>query len=396
MLANSLEKRKISFMAIAMYSVLIAPISVSMFGDGVSANYLFALLLLGPLKYVNNNDASVYLCYCIISFVLGIFFLSDGSADFLLRQFISFGLFVAGLMILFVKLPGQLDDFLHAVVLASVLYSFYALFTVMANNFSLLDMYMIKGGLRDYITDWPQRYVIVLIFGFFIALSNASVKKVWLIPALIILSCIFLTYTRAAWLAVVVGLVYHLVGFVTRGGWVAKVKIFSAFICIGAVTLFFLRNNIIALQVGEAISVLGIDIISVLISAGESESIGSTSERLGLWTLMLEIISVNPITGSGFAGVYLFADGQGSSHNQILDIFFRTGVIGLIFYSWFWWKLLAFYKKYNRGIFSGLIAIFVFGIFHETTKLSYGAVVFFVLLNKMYEYKRLHAGHLES
>ena len=372
-----------------MYSVMIAPISVSMFGDGVSANYLFALLLLGPLKYVNNNDASVYLCYCIISFVLGVFFLSEGSADFLLRQFISFGLFVAGLMILFVKLPGQLDDFLHAVVLASVLYSLYALFAVMANNFSLLDMYMIKGGLRDYITDWPQRYVIVLILGFFIALSNASVKKVWLIPALIILSCIFLTYTRAAWLAVVVGLAYHLGGFVVSGGWVSKLKTFAAVMCIVAVTLFFLRNNTVALQVIEAISFLGIDIISVLISAGESESIGSTSERLGLWALMLEIISVNPITGSGFAGVYLFADGQGSSHNQILDIFFRTGMIGLIFYSWFWWKLLTFYKKYNRGIFSGLIAIFVFGIFHETTKLSYGAVIFFVLLNKMYEIKRL-------
>lgn len=396
MLDYSLKKKNISFLYIAMYSVLIAPISVSMFGDGVSANYLFALLLLGPLKYVNNNDASVYLCYCFISFVLGIFFLSEGSANFLLRQFISFGLFVAGVMILFVKLPGQLDDFLHAIVLASVLYSFYALFMVMTNNFSLLDMYMIKGGLRDYITDWPQRYVIVLIFGFFIALSNASLKKVWLIPALIILSCIFLTYTRAAWLAIAVGLVFYLVGFVTRGGWVAKVKISSAFICIVAVTLFFLRNNTVVLQVGEAISVLGIDTISVLISTGESESIGSTSERLGLWTLMLEIISVNPITGSGFAGVYLFADGQGSSHNQILDIFFRTGVIGLIFYSWFWWKLLAFYKKYNRGVLSGLIAVFVFGIFHETTKLSYGAVIFFVLLNKMYEYKRLHAGHLED
>lgn len=43
-------------------------------------------------------------------------------------------------------------------------------------------------------------------------------------------------------------------------------------------------------------------------------------------------------------------------------------------------QLFAFYGRVDRGVLAGLVAIFVFGIFYETTMLSYGALIFCVLL----------------
>src|SRR3569833_765112 len=75
----------------------------------------------------------------------------------------------------------------------------------LANNISLSDFYFIKGGLREYVPDWPQRFVIVLLLATFICFERLSASLLWLFSFLLVLLCFFLTFTRAAWIGLVFG-----------------------------------------------------------------------------------------------------------------------------------------------------------------------------------------------
>ncbi len=165
--SNFSANEKLRLSQVLLYAVLLAPVSLTIAGDGVSANYLFALLLIAPLGYRGNRDASFYVLFMVVSFLFGVLIFSGFDGYFLLRQMVSFGLALIGVLVLFVRLKVRLEEFLTSVVVVSLLYSVFAIWMVATKGFFLTDIYFIKGGLREYVTDWPQRYVVVLVFAFF-------------------------------------------------------------------------------------------------------------------------------------------------------------------------------------------------------------------------------------
>lgn len=387
-LTGSAAEERLRIWAILLCMVLLLPISLTVADDGVSANYLFALLLIAPLGYRRNYHAVAYILFMILALVVGVIMFSNLDTRFLTRQFISFSLALIGVLLLFVRLGLSLEEFLTAIVLCAVGYSLVAMYMFTVGGFSLADIYMVKGGMREFIPDWPQRYAVVLVFAFFVALGRWNRNLIWAVADIVILACIFMTFTRAAWLAVAVGLpAYAVLWFsgmarsaARMGGGQRVALLASGVLMIGALTYAALNPNVVS-----AFTTIYEDLVDVSetnpqdFNASEGEG-----ERLDLYSAIIKTVEDNPFTGTGFAGAYLVIPGEGSAHGEYWDVLLRTGVIGLVIYLLFWGKLLKYYVRTDAGVAAGLIALLIFGIFHETTKLSYGALIFFFLLNKAY------------
>jgi O-antigen ligase len=371
-------------------AALLAPISLMIFEDGVSANYLFAILLISPRGYQRNYQAAAYVAFMILALAIGVVLFSHFYATFLARQFISFTLALLGVALLFVRLSIRLEELLVATVVCAVAYSLTAFYMFSFGGFSLADIYMVKGGMREFITDWPQRYVIVLLFAFFVALSRWSRGLIWPAANLVILACIFLTFTRAAWLGTAAGLLAYVALLLggRRSGTTGGSRTRQRIVVVAGVVLTMAALSYAALdqEVAAAVSRLYDEMVNTAETNPQDYKISEgEGDRLDLYSHIIDTIEGNPFTGTGFAGAYLVIAGEGSAHGQYWDTLLRTGVIGLVIYLLFWVKLLRYYVRVDIGVTAGLIALGVFGCFHETTKLSYGALIFYFLLNKAYE-----------
>ena len=84
----------------------------------------------------------------------------------------------------------------------------------------------------------------------------------------------------------------------------------------------------------------------------------------------------------------LFEDRVGSAHGQFNDVLFRTGIIGLFVYLFLLYKLGKFLLHNHMGLCLGFIGIIVYGLFHETFKLSHGAFVLAFLFGLYATHKR--------
>jgi O-antigen ligase len=107
----------------------------------------------------------------------------------------------------------------------------------------------------------------------------------------------------------------------------------------------------------------------------------SEGYRIYLIMRILEYVANSPIYGSGFLGIWVILEDQiGSAHGQYNDMLFRTGFLGLLIYLFFLYKLGLYLYKNDMGLFLGYVGILVFGLFHETFKLSQGAFLFAFLV----------------
>jgi O-antigen ligase len=388
--AASAEQSQIRIRYVLLCAALLAPISLLLFEDGVSANYLFAILLISPKGYRHNYHAAAYIAFMILALIIGVVLFSHMYATFLARQFLSFTLALIGVALLFVRLSIRLEELLVATVLCAVAYSLTAFYMFSFGGFSLFDIYAVKGGMRDFITDWPQRYVVVLVFAFFVALRRWNRGLIWPIADLVILACIFLTFTRAAWLATAAGLLAYVILLLSGQGarTTGRSRTRQKVVALAGVLLATVALSYAALdqQVSAAVGRIYDEMVNTAeTNPQDFRGTGGESERLDLYSHIIDTIEENPFTGTGFAGAYLVIAGEGSAHGQYWDVLLRTGVIGLVIYLLFWAKLLRYYVRVDIGVTAGLIALGVFGCFHETTKLTYGALIFFFLLNKAYE-----------
>jgi O-antigen ligase len=116
----------------------------------------------------------------------------------------------------------------------------------------------------------------------------------------------------------------------------------------------------------------------------------ATSEgfRISMFLLIMEFISNNPFTGTGYLGVWILSESHsGSAHVQMLDVLLRTGILGFIAYVFLIYKLLRFLYERESGLFWGLIGILVYGVFHETFKDSQGGFILAFLMGMMAQFK---------
>ena len=117
---------------------------------------------------------------------------------------------------------------------------------------------------------------------------------------------------------------------------------------------------------------------SGLISADEY----SISTRFDAWTIMAQIIKINPVLGLGFANYYWYTPlfpirGYAvsfNSHNNYVDIVAQTGLVGLACFLWLLWEVgrlgwrlrkqapAGFAQAYVYGALGGLAAMVVAGM----------------------------------
>ena len=116
----------------------------------------------------------------------------------------------------------------------------------------------------------------------------------------------------------------------------------------------------------------------------------SVGYRIFISDKVLDHVVKNPLTGSGFIGVWtLFENKEGSAHSQYLDVFFRVGFLGFIFYVFILYKISSFLYKKDTGLFIGFMGILAYGLFHETFKLSQGGFIFAFLLAFYYQNRHI-------
>ena len=78
-----------------------------------------------------------------------------------------------------------------------------------------------------------------------------------------------------------------------------------------------------------------------------------------------------------------------SAHSQYSDVLFRTGLFGFTIYLYLLFRIFKYLSFSNRDLFFGYLSILIYGVFHETFKLSHGAFVLSFLLAMTYD-KRLN------
>jgi O-antigen ligase len=429
-------------------ALMFCPVTLAVGGSGVSANYLFVLLFItgsikAPARW--NTIAYLYVLFCVISYLLGVFIFSKFDYYFLLRQSISFIIFLLPIFILFIRVPYSIDDICRMAFLVSCLYSAYTLWIVLSHGiWPIYDTFAARAYLGNFVPDYPQRFIMIILFSVFywiscitprssknsffrhpgldpeskncstmedssfrrndkgaglIVLCKGLALNAWnYLSILLLLFSVYISFTRAAWLGLGAGFIAYLFAVLWKARHGVKLRFnfinsFKWFTFVGIVALIAIVTLAAKPKMIEDI-LLHQNRIEDAVSGFFNEPSGfnpkgSEGIRLQIWSAILDIVAISPITGTGFAGTHQFLDANwGSAHSQYMDILLRTGLIGLAFYLYLWVTILRYYLT-MPGIFAGLIAFLVFGLFQETTKFSYGALLFFLLLNKVYDGKSI-------
>jgi hypothetical protein len=211
--------------------------------------------------------------------------------------------------------------------------------------------------------------------------SDASMFWTWMV-AISASQALFnkqLSQRTRIWLGIILALtLYVSVGKVQtyewKSGWIPALVTLAAILFIGEP-----RFRIPAVLLGVVALVFGFSNLSSALTGGEEYSI---TTRWEAWGLILEIAKVNPLLGLGPANYYhytpLFSilgySVNFSSHNNYIDIFAQTGLVGLLFFTWFLFTLTrlsihllsrvpdGFPKAYLIGVIGALAGMIVSGL----------------------------------
>lgn len=367
MVMDSNVIKKIKFM------IFLLPITIS----SASANYLFFTGFFK--KNISKLDISnyIFVVWMVFSCSLSIIVFSD-EYSVALKKILSLVGF-CGMVLFSSQLnKNDLKKVLDAVVYASLLYSIWILYNIAFQpSLSFSNLYYLKKGLRNFVTDWPQRYVILLIPAFLIVFERClnRLKIINVLQVVILLVTIFFTFTRAAYLSMIISLIVYMFSLlcVKESAKAFKMFIWLIFVTFMVVVFYSPAKEMIILLLGRILSVA----ISLMGGAGAGEA--SVNDRLFFWAIALDILNGwKSLVGAG-GGVYLYTNETGSLHSQYVDIFFRYGIIGLSIFVWITVVSLYRYRK-SPLILAILCSLIMYGFFHETVKLTYGGLLYFSII----------------
>lgn len=364
-------------------------------GGGVTANYFMLFFVIFAFYgYQYSNYGFVYLAVMILSYAIGLVLFSNGSPYFIDRQFFSLVAGVIPALLLFIKIRVPFNTIKLAAIISSLIYIYPTIKLKFISGIGIGDVGLAKA------TFGSAGYGFILAFGLFFSMENHVKSKIYYIISTIILVGIIFTFSRAAYLSTILGLIAYLICLACRRKWKFNFNVYKIsliFIIIFIVIRILLGANGIRNIIHAVNTILGyavqafVDFFSKKIGHGDVESViagAATSEsaRLLLWKQAYDFVVKNNILfGSGMAGLYLvvpeYLESGVSTHSQYVDVFLRTGLIGLSIYLFMWMKLLKGFWAKSPAAFAGLLSMFVYGVFVETTKITQGAFIFFILLN---------------
>jgi O-antigen ligase len=360
------------------FCLFLIPFSV----EGNSANYAFVLIPLGALLtgQVRAPSRDLLACACVYAaiFLLAAVYQHE-LIDELVRRSVSFLLFMSVFTYMFVEIDdAMLRAFKRALGLVAVAHAFTALvsFVVLGGSELGYEAKDVVGG---------QRFGFIYIVAFWVLVLARPrlLLALWLkyLATGLVLIGLMLSFSRASVVALLASAGLYAVWSVYRG---ARVSIGR-----GLRNLFVAAMaTAISLTLLDAFFPVIIDFFEVRLVAflADSDSLqgnladADTSEgtRIFIWRHILDYVIDNPLTGSGFLGVWilrLFDDMSGSAHNQYLDVLFRVGFVGFFLYFILLYRTARLLAYRHRGLFWGFVGVLVYGLFHETFKESHGAFV---------------------
>lgn len=364
-----------------LYTACLIPLSV----DGFGINYLFALI---PWAYVLSGrslvrpriEVTLYIYACAAAFTLASIY-QISWIEFYDRRLISFALYLTMFSLCFVPITEKhTAAFKLSILIAALIFAVQSLLLFMS-----LGAAAQAFESKDVVGS--QRYGFVFILAYWILWYDKRLIESKLFRVLCLLTLVMgiaLTFSRASVVAFISSvafvIIYSLVtGGLSPGKWLKSFAVGSLFFALGLLVLYFVAPIIF-----EFFSVRLIDYV---FSDASSDSIAdpetSDGTRLFIWSHILEFVAHNPLTGSGFLGVWvlnLFDGFSGSSHSQYFDALFRLGPLFFLGYLYFFIKVWRYFRKTDNGIFFGFAGIMIYGLFHETFKEPHGMFILAMLI----------------
>jgi len=377
------------------FLIFLFPYSINLSGSGVSANYSFIffpiliILLTGNIKIPNNNIIFIILLFCFIFFISVLY--QFEFYKYFNRRLISFIIFMSVFSYLFISITDNMvKAFKISIVLISVGYCLY----------QLVDFFIIDGIFSQNHTGnnkarvGSQRFGFVFILAFWILAlyepRHISINILKAVLILIITLGLMNTYSRSSILALLGSMIIFIYTKIDLKAELFNFHSFLKFVKYLFVFLFsiFLLWNILP----NHISFYTTHLLYFFVEGNfYNEIINSNpADSLGYRSVMLKeifnFVADNPFTGSGFLGCWvMFESLDCSAHNQYADVLFRTGLFGFFIYIYLLFRVLKYLRTTNRDLFFGLVGILIYGIVHETFKLSHGGFILAFLVSMTFE-----------
>jgi len=229
--------------------------------------------------------------------------------------------------------------------------------------------YYTSLGYAEYLYEiWGRRqaleeslYMSSIILGITLLSVGERPKYFLFISILLNMTSLAFTFSRGYWIATSTGIIL----IILLSEWKIKKQLFrwgiiaTLLILIFIITLF--PNLYTAIREGIIIRLTSIGYGDISLQARFIES-----------RTILNLILLNPILGSGFGSLYSFYDlilqhykNTWYIHNGYLFILFKVGILGFIFYFWFYFSktvtlfksMLIIYEKKIKSIMSGLMVV---------------------------------------
>lgn len=394
-----------------LFAFFLTPFSLDVRNDRVSVNYLFIFFPVIALILGQRLQLPSKLIQTLMGIYISIFiFCTIYQYEYLQfwdRRFISFVLFMSMFTFFFIKIDEEMGKaFKYGIILVSLIYSLYSVYQYFSYGGSKVGYGVIHPLVQS------QRYGFILLFGFWLVFFEKTKKNLGLIIKVLALSVIFnglgLTFSRSsiAGLLVSSGCVFLIFVF-KRELYNFKIvlhkKIFFTILCtIIGISIIYISYLFIPdyfqyfsqrlLKISITPEAEHIFFANTYLYSYDTNDYNyyDTSEGYRIYLIgeILKYLSDSPVFGSGFLGVWvMFEDLSGASHNQLLDVIFRTGILGFLGFIYLLFKIIKFnLDMQNWAVVVSLAGILTIGIFHETFKLSQGAFVFAFLVAQAFNY----------
>lgn len=380
---------------VVFFSISLIPFSINFNAGGVSANYLFILLplfiilLKGNFKIPSKNIVIILLFYSFI-FLISTFYQYE-LFKYIDRRILSFIIFMSVFSYLFINIDL---DMVVAFKIAIVLFSV---------GFSLIkisDYFLLGGvdlGLTAKTAVGTQRYGFLFILSFWILLFYQPNNFLYKILKVLFLSIILIgllnTFSRSSIIAFSFAFVIFLYTKIN----IMKIPTIKTFFSFVVYVFSFLVLIVLFLKFFPGhvefylVKIYNFFKSGIFIKQFQEISSGDTvGYRILILKDILEFVIKNPFIGSGFLGCYVMYDVPNcSAHSQYSDVLFRTGLFGFTIYLYLLFRIFKHLSYSNRDLFFGYLSILIYGLVHETFKLSHGAFIFSFLLAMTYD-KRLN------
>lgn len=380
-----------------LYSLVLSgcfwPISYLKYSINFSYLILFVVFLSLTYCKVNWRASIIFWAaalYFVSVLIVALAFRFIENEPYLMsRTIISFFILCSPFLFFFFYPTRAFKDILcNALVVVGAVYSLHSTFVFFVTGSGKLAI----GSSHDIVILLPALSIVCY------RILDVNCRSTWAtyLLCLLIFSGCLMTYSRAAFVALCVFILFLLFNSIRRVS-IRKLQKFLLFVFLllawitfyPSLFTYFLETTFQRWFLDNAL-------LSVLDGSASVGGATSESERLSYWKMAYEYTAESYFLGSGYLGMWIIGDPNftgktmfgttqitGSTHSLYVDVFFRTGILGLCFYCYNLAVILKRLSNKNMVYCGAFLAILVACLFNESVKMGHGAaaLAFFILIS---------------